>query len=208
MVPTPGWDEGAGLALVSLTSLPLRCDPSTLLCPRNIHPLDPGEGCVCPSHPLHASLIQVSLCSLINSWDDCIVAHYWPETYSHKLCEHSVINTGCINTFSESDTINITAWSCWRIKLTKVSWYNVQLSLSFTFCSVRFQPSVYYKCKIFKSNALWRVERRRIFLVSFNAGELSDWVTNILVSQKMTGLQNIALNQTLKISDQQKEKRP
>ena len=45
-------------------------------------------------------------------------------------------------------------------------------------------------------------------MVSFNAGELSDSVTNILVSQKMTGLQNVALNQTMQISDQQKEKRP
>ena len=81
MVPTPGWDEEAGLASVSLTSEPLRCNPSTLLCLRKIHPLGPGEGYGGPSHPRHTFLLQVSLCSFINSWDDFILAHYLPETY-------------------------------------------------------------------------------------------------------------------------------
>jgi len=44
------------------------------------------------------------------------------------------------------------------------SLYNLRL-LSFTFCSIRFllQPCDYYKHKIFKNDALWMVEWRRIF---------------------------------------------
>ena len=46
------------------------------------------------------------------------------------------------------------------LKLIKGLLYNLWLSLSFTFCCIRFlfQFCVYYKCKIFKTDASWNNE--------------------------------------------------
>ena len=46
------------------------------------------------------------------------------------------------------------------LKLIKGLLYNLWLSLSFTFCCIRFlfQFCVYYKCKIFKNDASWNNE--------------------------------------------------
>ena len=93
------------------------------------------------------------------------------------------------------------------LKLIKGLWYNLCMSLSFTFCSVSalFQSCVYSKCEIFKGGAWRNFEWRVIFSVNFmHIRSLTIWTTYIIVSLKIAVLQNIVLIHTMWILDQQK----
>ena len=65
----------------------------------------------------------------------------------------------------------------------KGSLYNLRLSLSFTFCFVRFlfQPGVYYKCNILKNDASQNFWVKENFSVSFKQ-ILPDSPSNIYIS--------------------------
>ena len=75
-----------------------------------------------------------------------LLEHYWLETYQYV--------------FREWYNYHHHAKLFKSLKLIKGLLYNLWLSLSFTFCCIRFlfQFCVYYKCKIFKNDASWNNE--------------------------------------------------
>ena len=114
-----------------------------------------------------------------------------------RLCYPNVTDWRHVDTFLESDTINITLWNSYRLKLIKGSLYNLWLLLLFTFCSVRFLFQLVYIINVKFSKMMHQEILSEEFFSELYANAFSDWVTYILVSEKMTVLQNIFLIQTM-----------